>query len=205
MVGTRVNRVLPGEEALIVSSAKESGHQARLALLTEALNSAYIGRITVLDSAGETRRVLLEKNFDFVIIDAPLRDESGENLAMHIADKNLTQVIIAVNSEHHGEVSAVCQKEGILVISKPLSREVLWISLSLAKSMNIKLKRVYAENEKLKQKIEDIRTIDRAKYLLISYLGLTEQESHRFIEKQAMDLRSTKRAIADGIIKTYGN
>jgi len=71
--------------------------------------------------------------------------------------------------------------------------------------MNIKLKRVYAENEKLKQKIEDIRTIDRAKYLLISYLGLTEQESHRFIEKQAMDLRSTKRAIADGIIKTYGN
>jgi len=41
--------------------------------------------------------------------------------------------------------------------------------------------------------------------MLISYLSLSEQESHRFIEKQAMDLRSTKRAIAEEILKTYAN
>jgi len=51
----------------------------------------------------------------------------------------------------------------------------------------------------------DIRIIDRAKCLLISYLNMSEQEAHRYIEKQAMDMRLTKRMIAEGIIKTYEN
>ena len=62
-----------------------------------------------------------------------------------------------------------------------------------------------AENSKLKQKIEDIRIIDRAKCILISYLGMSEQEAHRYIEKKAMDMRITKRAVAEGILKIYEN
>ncbi|MCL2174615.1 MAG: ANTAR domain-containing protein, partial [Treponema sp.] len=90
-------------------------------------------------------------------------------------------------------------------ISKPIDKQFFWSVLSLARSVSSKLKRMQDENTKLKQKIEDIRIIDRAKCMLISYLSLTEQESHRFIEKQAMDLRSTKRAIAEEILKTYAN
>jgi response regulator NasT len=65
------------------------------------------------------------------------------------------------------------------------------------------MNRIQAENSQLKYKIEDIRIIDRAKYILISYMNMSEKEAHRFIEKQAMDLRITKRAIAEGILKTY--
>ena len=186
--------------ALIVSCTEKS-----ISLFSEALTLASINQITVLSSAGETRRELLEKDFDIVIIDAPLPDESGESLSRHIAAKNLLQVILAVNSEHFNAVSAVCQEDGVLTISKPVSREFFWAALSLAKSVSSKLKRMRDENKKLKQKIEDIRIIDKAKCMLISCLKLTEQEAHRFIEKQAMDLRSTKRAIAEGILKTYAN
>ena len=45
--------------------------------------------------------------------------------------------------------------------------------------------------------------IDRAKYVLMSSLRLSEQEAHRYIEKQAMDLRITKRAVAESLLKTY--
>ena len=45
--------------------------------------------------------------------------------------------------------------------------------------------------------------IDRAKCILIQYLNMTEAEAHRYIEKQAMDMRSTKRVIAEGILRTY--
>ena len=185
---------------LIVSCNEKS-----VSLFTDTLNAASINRITVISSAGEARRLLHEKDFDIIIIDAPLHDESGEDLARHAAAKGLPQVILAVNSEHFNAVSAVCQDEGILTISKPVDKNFFWSALSLARSVNCKLKRMQEENIKLKQKIEDIRIIDRAKCLLISYLNLTEQESHRFIEKQAMDLRSTKKSIAEEILKTYAN
>jgi len=186
--------------SLIVSCTEKS-----ISFFSETLTIASINHITVLASATEARRALLEKDFDLVIIDAPLPDESGENLSRHISNKTLSQVVLAVNSEHFNAVSTVCQEDGVLTVSKPLNREIFLPTLSLAKSVSNKLKRIQDENKKLKQKIEDIRIIDKAKCLLISCLKLTEQEAHRFIEKQAMDLRSTKRAIAEGILKTYAN
>ena len=44
---------------------------------------------------------------------------------------------------------------------------------------------------------------NRAKWLLIEQLKMTEAEAHRHIEKQAMDRCTTRREIALGIIKTY--
>ena len=182
-----------------------AGSEKIIKLFTDALITASVNQITVLASAGEARRTLLEKDFDIIIIDAPLADETGENLARHIAVKGLSQVILAVNSEFYDEVRTVCQEDGVLTIPKPFDKAFFWSALSLAISVSSRLKRMRDENAKLKQKIEDIRIIDRAKYALISYLSLTEKEAHRFIEKQAMDLRSTKRVIAEEILKTYAN
>jgi len=188
------------ENAFIVSCTKEN-----ITLFSEVLNAASIYQITAAASAGEARRVLLERDFDLVIIDVPPADENIESLARDTAVKGLPQVILAVSGERFNAVSAACQECGVLVISKPVDKEKLFIALSLAKSVSAKLKRMLDENKKLKQKLEDARIINMAKCLLISYLKLKEHEAHRFIEKQAMDLRSSKRAIAEEIIKTYAN
>jgi len=34
---------------------------------------------------------------------------------------------------------------------------------------------------------------------------MNEQEAHKYIEKQAMDIRSTRRIVAEGILKLYEN
>ena len=57
----------------------------------------------------------------------------------------------------------------------------------------------------MQKKMDEIQLINRAKLLLIEKLGKSEAESHRFIEKQAMDLRKTKKEIAESIIRTYDN
>jgi len=188
------------ESALIVSCTDKSA-----AFFREVLYSADIKQINVLNSAGIARRCLLEQDFDLIIVDAPLSDESGEVFSRNIASKSLSQVILAVNSEHFNAMAAVCEQDGVLTISKPVNSDVFWSALSLARSVNNRMRRMHEENAKLKQKIEDIRLIDRAKLMLISYLNLSEQEAHRFIEKQAMDLRSSKRTIAEGILKTYAS
>ena len=57
--------------------------------------------------------------------------------------------------------------------------------------------------ESLEEKMEEIRLVNRAKWLLIEQLKMTEPDAHRYIEKTAMDRCVTKRTVAETIIKTY--
>jgi len=188
------------ENALIVSSTEKS-----ISFFIEMLGAASFAQTTAVQSCAEARQLFLERDFDLVIINAPLRDESGESLSRHIATRNIGQVILVVRSEYFDEVSAACEDDGVLTVAKPMNRTVFWSALKLAKSAQSRLKQMQTENSRLKQKIEDIRIVDRAKWLLVSYLNMSEQEAHRYIEKRAMDMRVTKRAVAEGILKTYEN
>ena len=58
---------------------------------------------------------------------------------------------------------------------------------------------------RLKKQIDDIRLINRAKYILMEYLSMTEAQAHRYLEKQAMDMRITKAEVAKSILSTYEN
>ena len=188
------------ESALIVSCTKKDA-----AFFAEMLKAASVHQITVLQSSGETRRHLVEHDYDLVVIDSPLREESGESLARQIVSKGVSQVILAVKSEHFDAVSAVCGGDGVMTLAKPVDRNLFWSVLTLAKSVQSRLKNVHAENERLKLKMEDIRIVDRAKWVLVSRWNLSETEAHRLIEKQAMDRRVPRREIAEEILKTHGN
>ena len=37
----------------------------------------------------------------------------------------------------------------------------------------------------------------------VQYLRMSEQQAHRYIEKQAMDMRTSKKDVAENILKTY--
>ena len=186
------------ESALIIASTEKS-----FAFIAELLRAHSAFDIVHVYSCGEGRRLLLERDFDFVIISAPLPDETGERLARQIAISEVSQVILAVKSEIYGQVSAVCEKDGVLTISKPINKDIFRQSLSLARTIRARLLIVKSENESLKQKIDNIRIIDRAKNILIASCRMSEHEAHRYIEKKAMDTRSSKRAIGERIIHEY--
>jgi len=188
------------ENALIVSTSEKE-----TSLFSALLSAAGIPQIKCVQSCESASKTISKQNFDLIIIDTPLLDESGENFSRHIACKHSAQVILVVKKESFDSVSANYEKDGILTISKPIDKMVFETALTFAKTVQSRVKRIYDENEQLKKKIEDIRIIDRAKCLLISYMKMSEQESHRYIEKQAMDMRSSKKIVAEGILKRYEN
>jgi len=186
------------ENALIISSAEKS-----TALLTEMLKTAFCETICISRTAGEARRLLLERDFDLVLINSPLSDETGENLAIDIASKDMAQVILLAGSASFDEMSAATENDGVLVVQKPIDKPLFWAALKLARAAISRIKKVLNENQKLIQKIEDIKIINRAKFILVSHLKMNEQEAHRFIEKQAMDIREPRAEIAKNILKMY--
>jgi response regulator NasT len=48
-----------------------------------------------------------------------------------------------------------------------------------------------------------MRLVNRAKWLLIERLHMTEADAHEYIRRQAMDRRVTQRDAAEDILRTY--
>lgn len=188
------------DSALIVSYSEKSNQD-----LCKILTEASISDITVSPTAAEARRMLIDKDFDLIIVNTPLPDEFGESLARHIAEKKISEVILLVKAELFDDISNKVEEYGIITIAKPIGKTIFWNALKIASATHKRIKTIQNENKKLVQKIEDIRIIDRAKCILISQLSFSEPEAHRYIEKQAMDLRVTRRKIAEEILKMYEN
>lgn len=186
------------ENVLIVSRTEKS-----IAFFKENINMFSCKSVTVVTSCSEARRLVSEKDFDLVIINAPLGDESGESLSRHISSNTASQVIFIVKSEFYDAVTEVVEDCGVITVAKPINKNLFWAALKFAKAAGNKIKQVQSENNRLIQKIEDIKAIDRAKCLLVSHKNLNENEAHKHIEKLAMDKRMTRRAVAEEIIKTY--
>lgn len=188
------------DSILVVSSSKKASD-----FFTEMLSQNSYREIVIVTNGGEARRLLIEREFDLCIINAPLIDEFGDDFANSIVSRGISQVMLIVKSDIYDEVSSKVEEFGVITIAKPMNRTIFWSALRIANATFNKMVKLKRENNKLLQKIEDIRMIDRAKCILIQYLNMTETEAHRYIEKQAMDMRATKRVIADGILRTYEN
>ena len=55
----------------------------------------------------------------------------------------------------------------------------------------------------IEEKMEEIRLVNRAKWLLISELNMSEPDAHHYINRQAMDRCVPKREVAEEIIRLY--
>ena len=77
--------------------------------------------------------------------------------------------------------------------------------LQFTECFKMRMFRVIEENEKLKHMVADMKIINRAKFLLITCLNMSEDQAHRYLEKQAMDLRTSKLEVAKQVIRTYEN
>ena len=186
------------ESVLLVTSSESS-----IPLFTDLLSKTPFREIVTAQNCASARRLLIERDFDLYIINAPLRDELGDTFAASLAAKGICQVFLIVKNELLDEISVQMEEHGVFTLAKPINKDVFWSALKLANASFNKMLHFQKENAKLVQKIDDMRLVDRAKCILIQYLNMSETEAHRYIEKQAMDMRLTRKAVANRILQTY--
>lgn len=183
---------------LIVSSA-ENFNTALSALLPE---SKYTP-IHIVSNVSTAKRELAERPFDFVLINSPLPDDIGTHFAIDTSNNGETVVLFIVRAELYNEMYDKVAGHGVFVLSKPTSKPTITTALSWLSSARERLRKAEKKTLSIEEKMEEIRIVNRAKWLLIDELKMDEPGAHRYIEKQAMDRCVTKRIIAEEIIKTY--
>lgn len=155
-------------------------------------------------SGSEARRLLPEREYELVVIAAPLPDEFGRELAIHTAETTDSGVLLVVSSIQFPEVAPDLGDYGVAVVPSPMNRQTVAQTVQLLRAGYQRSLRLREENRRLTRRLEDLRIVDRAKCALIQYGGYTEEEAHHLIERRAMDRRLTRRQAAEDILQEYG-
>ena len=184
-------------------SLKEQVYSVLVVSASEKFNQAVPGILSVptfapvntVRSVSAAKRAISERD----------PDESGVRFAADTVngDSN-TVVLFLAREETYGDAYEKLAVHGVFLLEKPAPRAIFNVAADWLVSARERLRKTEKKALSIEEKMNEIRLVNRAKWLLISELKMTEPDAHRYIEKQAMDSCVPKRQIAEEIIKTYG-
>ncbi len=188
------------KNALIISKT-----EASIKAVTALLEGESYDEVQCTISVDDAKERIKNTDFELIIINAPLFEENGLEFSAYCAEKTKACIILVVAKDKAIEVFDILDSYGILVIAKPVNRRLFKNYLTYSSAFKDRLTAVEKENQKLKNELEEIKVVNRAKLLLIQCLSMTETQAHRYLEKQAMNMRTSRLNIAKQVIRTYQN
>lgn len=185
--------------SVLVVSAADAFNTSLQALLPESRFSP----IRFESSISAAKQTLLERSYDLVIINSPLPDDAGTRFSIDICTSKTTVALLMVRTELYATTYSKVAEHGVYLLPKPTSKPIVTQALDWMVSTRERLRKLERKTMSIEDKMQEIRTVNRAKWLLIDHLNMTEPDAHRYIEKQAMDNCVSRKEIAEDIIKTY--
>ena len=186
--------------SVLMVSASEKINQA----MYDIFPSAVFSPVNVVSSVSAAKRAVAERDFDIVMINSPLPDDTGVRFAVDTVASYNTVVMVLAREEQYDDLFDKLAEYGVFLLQKPISRSTFTLASEWLISARERVRKTEKKTLSIEEKMNEIRLANRAKWLLISELKMTEPDAHRYIEKQAMDRCIPKRQIAEEIMKTYG-
>lgn len=104
-------------------------------------------------------------SFETLVINAPLPDEFGRELAVQAADNGMDSILLCPGPQAD-KLAAGLEKYGVFVLAKPLSRQQTAFALRLIQTGRQRLQKLTAQNRRLTKRLDEARIISQAKCAL---------------------------------------
>lgn len=157
--------------------------------------------VSVVKSVSEAKRRLLEQEFDLLIINAPLPDSLGLQFALDAAADTQSGVLLTVRQERYEDICAQATSGGVITLPRPMTAPMFSQQLNTLCAVRERLRQRAEREQTVEEKIGEIRLVNRAKWMLIQHRGMSEEEAHRYLTRQAMDSRCSKAEIARKLLE----
>jgi two-component system, response regulator PdtaR len=182
-------RVLVAEdEALIRLDLKEMLEEAGYSVVGEAADGEQ-----AVEMADRLRP-------DLVILDVKMPKLDGIAAAEHIAGERVAPVVILTAFSQRDLVERAREAGAMAYLVKPFQKKDLVPTIEMATSRFAEIVALEQEVDGLHERLEARKTVERAKGVLMTEHGMTEPEAFRWIQRTAMDRRTTMRAVADAVL-----
>jgi len=137
---------------------------------------------------------------DLVILDVKMPRLDGIAAAEQIAGERVAPVIILTAFSQRDLVERAREAGAMAYLVKPFQKKDLLPTIEMAASRFAEIVALEQEVSGLQERLEARKIIERAKGVLMTEHDMTEPEAFRWIQRTAMDRRTTMRVVAEAIL-----
>ena len=137
---------------------------------------------------------------DLVILDVKMPRLDGIAAAEQIAGDRVAPVIILTAFSQRDLVERAREAGAMAYLVKPFQKKDLLPTIEMATSRFAEIVALEQEVSGLQERLEARKIIERAKGVLMTEHNMTEPEAFRWIQRTAMDRRTTMRVVAEAIL-----
>jgi len=152
--------------------------QANCDKLREILEAGGEFSCLVCRTADQVRRAVRKLRLDIVVCGFKLGEESCESLSYDLPQR-CSMLMVAPQAQLD-----LCEAEGIFKLQSPIRRAELLASVRLLAQLS---RAGRPERGPVQRSREERELVERAKAVLMDRHGMTEEQAHRFLQKQSMD------------------
>lgn len=145
-------------------------------------------------------RLAEELRPDLVVMDVKMPVLDGISAAERIVSQRIAPVLILTAFSQRELVERAREAGAMAYLVKPFAKTDLVPAIEMALSRHEEIAQLEREVADLTERLETRKLVDRAKGLLQTRYGLTEPDSFRWIQKAAMDKRTSMREVAQVVI-----
>lgn len=141
---------------------------------------------------------------DLVLMDVKMPILDGMKASKVIISEELARSVVLLTAYSGMEFIEQAKEAGVMgYIVKPISSKNLIPAIEIAIAKGTEINKIKDDANKLKDKLEARKTIERAKGILMEKDHLTDEEAYNRLRKLSMDKRSPMKNIAHAIIMNH--
>jgi AmiR/NasT family two-component response regulator len=148
----------------------------------------------------QTVALATELRPDLVICDVKMPKMDGIVAAAQITEARIAPVVMLTAFSQRDLIERARDAGAMAYLVKPFQKRDLLPAIEMATSRFAEIRALEAEVTGLRERLEARKLIERAKGALMTAHGLSEPEAFRWIQRAAMDNRTSMRAVAELVL-----
>lgn len=137
---------------------------------------------------------------DLIICDIKMPKMDGIAVAAQVTGERIAPVVMLTAFSQRDLIERARDAGAMAYLVKPFQKRDLLPAVEIAISRFAEMKALEAEVTGLRERLDARKLIERAKGSLMSDHGMTEPQAFRWIQRAAMDNRTSMRAVAELVL-----
>jgi len=194
---------VPGADAVAPRRVLIAEDEALIRLdLAEMLREEGYDIAGQADDGQEAVELAEQLKPDLVIMDVKMPRRDGIDAALEIASKRIAPIVMLTAFSQRDLVERARDAGAMAYLVKPFTASDLVPAIELALSRFNEITALEREVATLSDRLETRKLVERAKGLLQTKQGMTEPEAFKWIQRAAMDRRTTMKRVAEVVLDT---
>ena len=139
---------------------------------------------------------------DVALLDIQMPDMDGLQVAEHILEEAICPVVMVTAFSQRALVERATDAGALGYLVKPVQPTDLLPAIAVAKAGFAQLQELRGRVHDLEEQLAARKVIERAKALLQQRFGLDEPSAFRWLQKAAMDQRTSMRVVAESLLRS---